>query len=134
MKYSKANEICKEGKPNWEQHLCCYTTFLVKQHFYKQRQSEIDLIQKATRVPTRHNTTQDNTTQHECNTRQHEYNMTQHEYNTAQHETTRVRHETTRVQNDTTRVQHSINFTLIYLHHRCILGTWYIKAKALLMS
>ena len=60
-------------------------------------------------------------------------NTTQHEYNTTQQEATRVQHETTRVQNDTSRVQHSINFILIYLHHRCILGTWYIKAKALLM-
>ena len=134
MKYSKANEICKEGKPNWEQHLCSYTTFLVKQHFYKQHQSEIDLIQKATRVPTRHNTTQHNTIQHNTTRVQHKTTRIQHDTTRVQHGTTRVGHETTRVQNDTTRVQHSINFTLIYLHHRCILRTWYIKAEALLMS
>ena len=52
--------------------------------------------------------------------------------NPTQHETTRVQHETTQAENDTARVQNSINFILIYLHHHCILGTWYIKAKALL--
>ena len=59
--------------------------------------------------------------------------MRQHEYNTTQHETTQVQYETTRVQRDTTGVQNSINFILIDLHHRCILGTWYIKAKVLMM-
>ena len=82
---------------------------------------------------TQHDTARDNTSTTQHNTRQHEYNATQHEYNTTQHETTRVQHETTQVQHDTTRVQQGINFILVYLHHRYILGTWYIKAKALLM-
>ena len=50
--------------------------------------------------------------------------------NPTQHETTRDNTSATR--DNTSRERHSINFILIYLHHHCILGTWYIKAKALL--
>ena len=75
---------------------------------------------------TQHDTARDNTSTTQHNTRQHECNTTQHE-------TTRVQHETTQVQHDTGRVQQGINFILVYLNHRYILRTWYIKAKALLM-
>ena len=67
-----------------------------------------------------HDTTQDNTSTTRHNTRQHKYN-------TRQQETTRLQHETTRVQQETTRVRNNIEFTLICLYHRCILGAWYIK-------
>ena len=79
-----------------------------------------DLAKKTKGVTTRHNTIQ-------------------HEYNTTQHDTTRVQHYTIEItrdntsatrdntsKNDKTRVQDDINFILIFLHHHCILRTWYM--------
>ena len=42
-------------------------------------------------------------------------------------ECNRRQQEKTRVQYETTQVQNNIKFTSIYLHHRHILGAWYIR-------
>ena len=93
---------------------------------------------------TQHDTTRKNTTQYEAtrdntNTTQVQHDTTRK--NTTQHEATRDNTNTTQVQHDTTRdntsatrvqheAKHSINLILIYLHHGCTLGTWYIKTEA----
>ena len=68
----------------------------------------------------------------------HHTSITRH--NTRQHKTIRVQHEATRdnrratqVQHETTQVQNNIKFILIYLYHRCILGTGILGSNALFM-
>ena len=48
-----------------------------------------------------------------------------------------TKHETTRVQHEVTRAKHEYNnikFILVYLYHRCILGTWYIKSSVYILK
>ena len=91
--------------------------------------SQIDVICVAKRSSLE-NYASNNTTQHDTTRK----NTTQHEATRDNTNTTQVQHDTTRDNTSATRVQHeakhSINFILIYLHHGCTLGTWYIKTEA----
>ena len=80
-----------------------------------------DLVQKITLVTTRHNATQQNTTQNNTSTTRND--TRQHKYDTGQHDA--IPDNTSAARDSTSTKQHKIYFDLFIL--RCILGAWYFR-------
>ena len=86
-----------------------------------------DLVQKAKRVTTQHNTTRGTTTQQKTTRAQHDKTQVQHETTPAQHDTIRDNTSAKRDNTSARRVQNNLKFVLIYSYHRCVLGAWHMR-------